>query len=444
MNLQKVQLFVFLFFMSTMVFSQNPVLLDCYTYTAIVKDSVGIDSIEFKPANFENVRVEASIEINGSTIYLENHELRTDGFGRISIEVGEGQSTQIFEDLVTNFTATPDIRFRILNTTQTRFRLSFIQQTCETEAPACINYQAVIRDDEGKVLDHQEIGLRFSIVDIHEVPVYSEIHFTESNQFGLIHLSIGTGESIENFEDLDWNIGGPYYIKVEVDIEGGTDYEVVGMELIKSVPYALNTQEGPQGERGERGFTGLDGLNGKDGIQGERGERGLQGESGIQGEMGNQGPQGIQGQIGPRGPNGEQGPQGIQGITGPQGPQGDTGATGPQGQTGPQGLQGEQGVQGATGPQGPQGDTGVTGPQGQTGPQGPQGDTGVTGPQGQIGPQGPQGEQGVQGATGPQGPQGDTGATGPQGLTGSPGPQGEQGVQGATGPQGPQGDQGFQ
>lgn len=339
------------------------------------------------------------------------------------------------------------------------------------QTPDKMSYQAIVRNSSSELLTNQSVGIRLNIVQgsADGTTIYTEVHNVTSNGNGLITLEFGEGtSSLGSFNEINW-ANGPYFIKTETDISGGTNYTITGTSQMLSVPYALyaktsgSSTPGPQGSQGEIGLTGpagpqgiqgeagTIGLTGPQGPQGEvgpagpTGPQGIQGEAGAIGLTGSQGPQGETGLTGPAGPQGIQGEAGAIGLTGPQGPQGEIGLTGP---AGPQGIQGETGAIGLTGPQGPQGEAGPTGPQGPagfTGSQGPQGQPGVAGPigpqgpQGEAGPTGPQGEQGLQGGAGPTGLQGPIGFTGPQGPQG---PQGEPGLAGPTGPQGPQGEVG--
>ncbi|MDG1766750.1 MAG: hypothetical protein P8H98_08150 [Flavobacteriales bacterium] len=300
------------------------------------------------------------------------------------------------------------------------------------QTPQKISYQAVVRDADNQLVSNSNVGVRLSIIaqSIDGMPVYIETHDGQTNDNGLLTLLMGDGDVEEGvFEEIDWS-EGPFFIKTEMDPNGGVDYSIEASSQLLSVPYALYAEtsgssipgpQGIQGDTGPMGPQGPTGEQGPQGIQGETGPIGPQGPQGEQGPTGEQGPQGETGPIGPQGPTGEQGPQGIQGETGPMGPQGPTG---------------EQGFQGETGPIGPQGPAGEQGSQGETGPMGPQGPTGEQGFQGETGPIGPQGPAGEQG---PQGIQGETGPMGPQGPTGEQGPQGIQGETGPIGPQGPQG-----
>ena len=340
------------------------------------------------------------------------------------------------------------------------------------QTPMGFNYQAVLRDNTGDIREDEVVNLEIELLQgsAQGTVVFSELHTTQTNTFGLVNLKIGSINT-ESFSNIDWS-AGPYYIRIHID---GL---AMGTSPMQSVPYAMYASAGgepgpagPQGPPGPQGDPGTgvtilgslddpselpdDGeiadvylINGElwvwDGeawinagnIQGPAGAQGLagpQGPAGPQGATGLQGPTGETGPMGPEGPTGPQGPQGEPGPQGDTGPQGSPGPTGEPGPMGPEGPMGVQGPQGVPGPQGEPGPQGPAGPQGAQGPQGSTGEPGPMGPEGPMGAQGPQGEQGPQGLQGPAGPQG---ATGPQGPTGETGPMGPQGPQGAQGPAG--------
>jgi len=55
----------------------------------------------------------------------------------------------------------------------------------------------------------------------------------------LVSIEIGAGSIVSgNFTTIDW-ADGPYFIKTEIDIAGGTSYNIVSVQELLSVPYAL-------------------------------------------------------------------------------------------------------------------------------------------------------------------------------------------------------------
>jgi len=67
-----------------------------------------------------------------------------------------------------------------------------------------------------------------------------ETHQDSTNSSGLITLEIGNGTIISgNLPDIDWSADS-YFIKIELDADGGADYLTIGTSKLLSVPYALN------------------------------------------------------------------------------------------------------------------------------------------------------------------------------------------------------------
>ncbi len=111
------------------------------------------------------------------------------------------------------------------------------------QAPEKMSYQAVIRNASNTLVTNQPIGMRVSI--LYGSPsgkeVYKEIHNPNpiTNINGLVTLEIGTGIPVRGtFASIEWS-AGPYFIKIETDPAGGTDYTIIGTSQLMSVPYAL-------------------------------------------------------------------------------------------------------------------------------------------------------------------------------------------------------------
>ena len=108
------------------------------------------------------------------------------------------------------------------------------------QSPQKFTYQSIIKNSSGYLLKNQDVGLRISVLfnSSNGIPVYSEEHSVESNNNGLVTLIIGDGLSSDVFADIDWG-NGEYYLKVEVDPEGGINYVMNQTSQLLSVPYAL-------------------------------------------------------------------------------------------------------------------------------------------------------------------------------------------------------------
>lgn len=112
------------------------------------------------------------------------------------------------------------------------------------QSPQQFNYQAVVRDASGTELPNQSVSFRVSLVQGSSggTAVYSETHTVLTNSFGLANLAIGTGTvSNGNFSLISWG-NGPYFIRIELDINGGNSYQLMGTSQLLSVPYALYSE----------------------------------------------------------------------------------------------------------------------------------------------------------------------------------------------------------
>jgi uncharacterized protein (TIGR02145 family) len=68
--------------------------------------------------------------------------------------------------------------------------------------------------------------------------VYVETHSKTSNVNGLLTLEVGTGTvTTGTFATIDW-AQGPYFLKTEMDVNGGSNYTITGVTEFVSVPYA--------------------------------------------------------------------------------------------------------------------------------------------------------------------------------------------------------------
>ena len=108
------------------------------------------------------------------------------------------------------------------------------------QSPEKFTYQSIIKNSAGYLLKSQDVGLKISVLfnSSNGIAVYSEEHTVESNNNGLVTLIIVEGVSSDVFSDIDWG-GGEFFLKVEVDPEGGVNYVMEQTSQLLSVPYAL-------------------------------------------------------------------------------------------------------------------------------------------------------------------------------------------------------------
>ena len=116
--------------------------------------------------------------------------------------------------------------------------------TIFAQSPQAIKYQAVARDNAGNLLPNQNIGIKLSVLQGGPTGsvIYAESHNPITNQFGLMNLSLGNGTVITgNFSNISW-ADYSFFLKVEMDPNGGTNYQLMGISQLLSVPYALHSE----------------------------------------------------------------------------------------------------------------------------------------------------------------------------------------------------------
>ncbi len=113
------------------------------------------------------------------------------------------------------------------------------------QVPDAINFQTVVRNQDGKPLENKELSVRISLLQGGENGnvVFSENHNTSTNVFGLANVLIGRGDNTTgNLLQINWSTG-TYFLKVEIDPDGGSNYELTSIQPLLTVPYALYAEK---------------------------------------------------------------------------------------------------------------------------------------------------------------------------------------------------------
>lgn len=107
------------------------------------------------------------------------------------------------------------------------------------QAPQKFNYQAVVRNTQNELVSNTVVGVYVSIIHEDQTLMYSELHSPQTNANGLFTIQIGGGSQVGgDFSSIVWK-NGPYYLKTEIDITGGSNYTISTTNEMLSVPYAL-------------------------------------------------------------------------------------------------------------------------------------------------------------------------------------------------------------
>jgi len=119
-----------------------------------------------------------------------------------------------------------------------------IVSTIWAQVPQSFKYQAVARDASGVVINNQAVGVQMSIVQnsIYGASIYVETFTATTNNFGLLNINVGTGAVvIGDFATIDWS-ADTYFIKIAMDLTGGTNYLTYSISQLMSVPYAIHAK----------------------------------------------------------------------------------------------------------------------------------------------------------------------------------------------------------
>ncbi|MDD5507687.1 MAG: hypothetical protein PHD25_05070 [Bacteroidales bacterium] len=129
------------------------------------------------------------------------------------------------------------------------FTMSF-SSLLSAQVPHSFSYQAVVRSSNGEPLAYQLTNFRISLLLGSDVgPVsYQETHLQTTNFFGLVNLEVGNGAAVGgNMDTLSWG-SKSYYIKIEADTAGGSNFVALGTTQLLAVPYALHASTSTRAE----------------------------------------------------------------------------------------------------------------------------------------------------------------------------------------------------
>ena len=124
--------------------------------------------------------------------------------------------------------------------------LAFIPINIYAQKTQSFSYQAIIRDSNNELIVNKTIGMKVSLLQGSENGnlVYVENHNITSNVNGLISIAIGSGKvSSGIFTEIDWS-KGPYFLKTETDLSGGTNFTITTTNQLLSVPFSNYSNNG--------------------------------------------------------------------------------------------------------------------------------------------------------------------------------------------------------
>jgi len=133
------------------------------------------------------------------------------------------------------------------------YQLFAICLACTTisfsQAPQTFNYQAIARDAGGTLISNADLDVRIGILQEGNL-VWQEDHAVQTNNLGLFSLNIGDASATNQsgsagaFDQIPWAEGD---LHLQVSVDDGNGFVLLGTSEFQAVPYALFALDGPGG-----------------------------------------------------------------------------------------------------------------------------------------------------------------------------------------------------
>ncbi|MBP6185190.1 MAG: tail fiber domain-containing protein [Saprospiraceae bacterium] len=111
----------------------------------------------------------------------------------------------------------------------------------QSQAPQSFTWQGVARDVNGIVTGTVNVRASIRQGSANGTAVYTETTTVATSAQGVFTLDIGKGNPLQ-FNTINWATG-TYFLKIELDPNGGTNFTDLGATQILSVPFALHAQQ---------------------------------------------------------------------------------------------------------------------------------------------------------------------------------------------------------
>jgi uncharacterized protein (TIGR02145 family) len=126
----------------------------------------------------------------------------------------------------------------------TLFFLLTITSFLMAQTPERMSYQSVLRDAQNRLVTNRMVGVQISILQNSPTgdAVYVERQSPTTNAHGLVTVVIGTGQVISgSMATIQWE-NGTYYIRMQIDLNGGSNYTYTNTNQVLTVPYAFHAK----------------------------------------------------------------------------------------------------------------------------------------------------------------------------------------------------------
>ncbi|MBN2863924.1 MAG: hypothetical protein JXN62_12215 [Bacteroidales bacterium] len=104
-----------------------------------------------------------------------------------------------------------------------------------------LRYQTIVRNSAGDVIASRTVSFRLTVLmgELPGITVYSENQQSETDKDGMVTLLIGEGtDKTGDLNTIPWETD-EFFLKVEVDVNGGNDYIETGTSQLLIVPSSL-------------------------------------------------------------------------------------------------------------------------------------------------------------------------------------------------------------
>lgn len=121
---------------------------------------------------------------------------------------------------------------------------SFLLADAQTVPGKEMHYQAVARDNSGAIMSNKKITVEIGIY-AGSVLSWEEVHTVTTDQDGLFTLTIGGGTStgagnMTSYDLIEWGTA-LYSIRISMDYNAGSSFNLMGSSQLMSVPYTFQS-----------------------------------------------------------------------------------------------------------------------------------------------------------------------------------------------------------
>jgi hypothetical protein len=135
--------------------------------------------------------------------------------------------------------------------------VAFVATAVFAQAPEKLSYDLIVNNATGTLVANRQVGVQLSVLQgsASGSAVYVETQTPTTDVNGLARLQVGGGSVVSGtFATIDWS-AGPYFLKAQIDITGGTSYTQTITNQLVSTAYALYAKNAGSGSLADNAVT---------------------------------------------------------------------------------------------------------------------------------------------------------------------------------------------